>query len=138
MALLRQSNWMPFLSILYKNNIKKCLLDFTRTPNCLHYVIACGMQIKTVSHQESTTRLIHKARHGTIHDKIMPVIHFLPLLTQKFFSDQHTNVSASKKHTGATGDQLLPLGNWTSNFFHITFSVGYPGFDGWDSDAIMI
>ena len=84
-----------FISFLYERTIKISLLGFTRTPNFLNYAIACGMQIKTASHQESTTRLIHKARHASIHDKIMPEIHFLHLLTQKFFSVQHTNVSAS-------------------------------------------
>lgn len=79
----------------YKSTIKIHLLDFTHTPSCLHCVIAYGMQIKTASRQESTTRLIHKARPGSIHDKIMPAIHSLPLLTHKFFSVQHTNVSTS-------------------------------------------
>ena len=81
---------------LYNSSIKIFLLDFTPTLSCLHYVIAFGMQIKTASHQEFITRLIHKARHGSIQDKIMPVNHSLPLLLMKFFSGQHTSVSTPK------------------------------------------
>lgn len=78
------------------------VLDFTHTLSCPHYVIACGMLIKTVLNQESTTRLIHRARPATTHVRITLEIHSLPLLTHRFFNGQLINVSVSLFHLSLT------------------------------------
>lgn len=65
----------------------------TLTLSSLHYVIVCGMLIVTVLDQELTTGLIHKAKPATIHGKTMLRIHFLPLLTIRFFNVKHIEVS---------------------------------------------
>ena len=52
-------------------------IGFTHILNYLHYVAECGMQIRIVSFQELTTRLIHKGRHASVLVKIMQQIHCL-------------------------------------------------------------